>query len=122
MLNRFKSPVGIDCCRIGKHAGKPHVYGNNTSAYGGDSDRMSLRMRTAAPLAATGLSAGAAAQTLGFDILDWAKEGALADLDEIAAMEGWEDAVPGKVLFAYREIRDHRRATAPTTIAVQANT
>ena len=31
---------------------------------------------------------------LGFDILDWAKEGALGNLDEIAAAEGWDDVVP----------------------------
>lgn len=35
-----------------------------------------------------------AVQMLGFDILDWAKEGALGNLDEIAAKEGWEKVVP----------------------------
>ncbi len=35
-----------------------------------------------------------AVQMLGFDILDWAEQGALADLNEIAAKEGWDDLVP----------------------------
>jgi len=35
-----------------------------------------------------------AVQMLGFDILDWAKEGALADLNVLAGMEGWDDVVP----------------------------
>jgi glucose/mannose transport system substrate-binding protein len=35
-----------------------------------------------------------AVQMLGFDILDWAKEGALGNLDEIAAKEGWDKVVP----------------------------
>ncbi|POF30877.1 ABC transporter substrate-binding protein [Roseibium marinum] len=35
-----------------------------------------------------------AVQMLGFDIIDWAKEGALADLNIQASMEGWDDVVP----------------------------
>ena len=35
-----------------------------------------------------------AVQMLGFDILDWAKEGALGNLDDIAAKEGWDKVVP----------------------------
>ncbi|HWD12028.1 ABC transporter substrate-binding protein [Pseudochrobactrum sp. sp1633] len=35
-----------------------------------------------------------AVQMLGFDIRDWAKEGALGNLDEIAGKEGWEKVVP----------------------------
>jgi glucose/mannose transport system substrate-binding protein len=31
---------------------------------------------------------------LGFDILDWAKEGALGNLDEIAGKEGWDKVIP----------------------------
>jgi glucose/mannose transport system substrate-binding protein len=31
---------------------------------------------------------------LGFDILDWAEEGKLANLNEVAAQEGWDDVVP----------------------------
>ena len=35
-----------------------------------------------------------AVQMLGFDILDWAKEGALGNLDEVAARENWDEVVP----------------------------
>ncbi|MBB5753276.1 ABC transporter substrate-binding protein [Prosthecomicrobium pneumaticum] len=35
-----------------------------------------------------------AVQMLGFDITDWASQGALADLNDIAAAEGWDKVVP----------------------------
>jgi glucose/mannose transport system substrate-binding protein len=35
-----------------------------------------------------------AVQMLGFDITDWAREGALANLNDIAAAEGWDAVVP----------------------------
>lgn len=35
-----------------------------------------------------------AVQMLGFDILDWAKEGALANLNPIAEANGWNEVVP----------------------------
>ncbi len=35
-----------------------------------------------------------AVQMLGFDIQDWAAEGALANLDAVAAAEGWDAVVP----------------------------
>ncbi|MBE9637425.1 ABC transporter substrate-binding protein [Salipiger mangrovisoli] len=35
-----------------------------------------------------------AVQMLGFDIQDWAKEGALGNLDEVASAEGWDAVVP----------------------------
>lgn len=35
-----------------------------------------------------------AVQMLGFDILDWAKEGALGNLDEVANKEGWDKVIP----------------------------
>ena len=35
-----------------------------------------------------------AVQMLGFDILDWAKQGALGNLDEIAAKENWDEVDP----------------------------
>ena len=35
-----------------------------------------------------------AVQMLGFDITDWAKEGALADLDPSRRPEGWDAVVP----------------------------
>ena len=35
-----------------------------------------------------------AVQMLGFDIQDWAKQGVLADLNPVAAKEGWDKTVP----------------------------
>lgn len=40
-------------------------------------------------------NAPTAVQMLGFDITDWAKEGALANLNDVASAEGWDDVVPG---------------------------
>jgi len=59
-------------------------------AGGGGTEAMTvLRARVTAGNAPT------AVQMLGFDILDWAKEGALGNLDEVAAKEGWDKVVPG---------------------------
>lgn len=35
-----------------------------------------------------------AVQALGFDILDWGAQGALANLNDVAAQEGWDDVIP----------------------------
>jgi len=35
-----------------------------------------------------------AVQMLGFDILDWAKQGVLADMNDVAAKNGWDKVVP----------------------------
>ena len=35
-----------------------------------------------------------AVQMLGFDILDWGKQGVVADLNAVAARDGWDKAVP----------------------------
>jgi glucose/mannose transport system substrate-binding protein len=35
-----------------------------------------------------------AVQMLGFDILDWGKQGVVADLNEVAGKEGWDKTVP----------------------------
>ncbi|MCA1492919.1 ABC transporter substrate-binding protein [Sinorhizobium alkalisoli] len=59
-------------------------------AGGGGTEAMTvLRARV------TSGNAPTAVQMLGFDILDWAKEGALGNLDEVAAKEGWEKVIPG---------------------------
>nr|WP_245445841.1 ABC transporter substrate-binding protein [Rhizobium album] len=59
-------------------------------AGGGGTEAMTvLRARVTAGNAPT------AVQMLGFDILDWAKEGALGNLDEVAAKEGWDKVIPG---------------------------
>ena len=58
-------------------------------AGGGGTEAMTvLRARVTAGNAPT------AVQMLGFDILDWAKEGALGNLDDIAAKEGWDKVIP----------------------------
>ena len=53
---------------------------------GGEAAMTALRARVTAGDAPT------AVQMLGFDILDWAEQGALGNLDEIAAKEGWAAA------------------------------
>jgi glucose/mannose transport system substrate-binding protein len=55
---------------------------------GGEAAMTALRARVTAGDAPT------AVQMLGFDILDWAKEGALADLTATATGEGWDKVVP----------------------------
>ena len=58
-------------------------------AGGGGSDAMTvLRARVTAGDPPT------AVQMLGFAIQDWAAEGALANLDDLAAEQGWDDVVP----------------------------
>lgn len=58
-------------------------------AGGGGSDAMTvLRARVTAGNPPT------AVQMLGFDILDWAEEGALANLNDAATEEGWDAVVP----------------------------
>jgi glucose/mannose transport system substrate-binding protein len=58
-------------------------------AGGGGSDAMTVvRARVTAGNAPT------AVQMLGYDILDWAKEGSLANLDEVASKEGWDKVIP----------------------------
>ncbi|MCM2457631.1 carbohydrate ABC transporter substrate-binding protein [Rhizobium sp. CG4] len=58
-------------------------------AGGGGTEAMTvLRARV------TGGNAPTAVQMLGFDIVDWAKEGALGNLDEVAAKEGWDKVIP----------------------------
>ncbi len=55
---------------------------------GGEAAMTTLRARVTAGDAPT------AVQMLGFDILDWAAEGKLANLDAVAAAEGWDAVVP----------------------------
>ena len=55
---------------------------------GGEAAMTALRARVTAGDAPT------AVQMLGFDILDWAGEGALADLTTTATAEGWDKVVP----------------------------
>lgn len=55
---------------------------------GGEAAMTALRARVTAGNPPT------AVQMLGFDILDWAGEGVLGDLTEVATAEGWDDVVP----------------------------
>jgi len=55
---------------------------------GGTSAMTVLRARVTSGKAPT------AVQMLGFDITDWAMEGVLGDLNEVAAAEGWDEVVP----------------------------
>ena len=55
---------------------------------GGEAAMTVLRARVTAGNAPT------AVQMLGFDIKDWAGEGALADLNAVAAEQGWDAVVP----------------------------
>ncbi len=55
---------------------------------GGEAAMTAVRARVTAGNAPT------AVQMLGFDIQDWAAEGALANLDAVAAAEGWDAVVP----------------------------
>ena len=55
---------------------------------GGEAAMTALRARVTAGDPPT------AVQMLGFDILDWAAEGALGNLDSVATAEGWDAVVP----------------------------
>lgn len=59
-------------------------------AGGGGTEAMTvLRARVTAGNAPT------AVQMLGFDIRDWAEQGVLGNLDEVASKEGWDKVIPG---------------------------
>jgi glucose/mannose transport system substrate-binding protein len=55
---------------------------------GGEAAMTTLRARVTAGNPPT------AVQLLGFDIQDWAAEGALGNLDEVATAEGWDKVIP----------------------------
>lgn len=55
---------------------------------GGEAAMTALRARVTAGNPPT------AVQMLGYDILDWAEQGALGNLDTVAAAEGWDKVVP----------------------------
>jgi glucose/mannose transport system substrate-binding protein len=67
---------------------------------GGEAAMTTLRARVTAGDAPT------AVQMLGFDILDWAGEGKLANLDTVAAEEGWDAVVPA-ALQAFSKFDGH---------------
>jgi glucose/mannose transport system substrate-binding protein len=55
-----------------------------------------------------------AVQLLGFDIQDWAKQGALADMSALAAKEGWDKTVP-PALQAFSKY-DGKWVSAPVNV------
>jgi glucose/mannose transport system substrate-binding protein len=55
-----------------------------------------------------------AVQMLGFDILDWGNQGALADLNAVAAKEGWDDVVPA-ALQQFAKV-DGKWVSAPVNV------
>lgn len=55
-----------------------------------------------------------AVQGLGFDIQDWAAQGALADLNKVAAKEGWDEVVPD-ALKAFAK-HDGKWVSAPVNV------
>ena len=75
---------------------------------GGESAMTVLRARVTAGNAPT------AVQMLGFDILDWANQGALADLNAVAAQEGWDAVVPD-ALKAFA-MSDGKWVSAPVNV------
>ena len=78
-------------------------------AGGGGTEAMTvLRARVTAGDAPT------AVQALGFDILDWGAQGALADLNAVAAQEGWDAVVP-EALQAFAK-HDGKWISAPVNV------
>lgn len=78
-------------------------------AGGGGTEAMTvLRARVAAGDAPT------AVQALGFDILDWGNQGALANLNDLAAKEGWDAVVP-EALQAFAKV-DGKWISAPVNV------
>ncbi|MEM8538814.1 MAG: ABC transporter substrate-binding protein, partial [Pseudomonadota bacterium] len=75
---------------------------------GGEQAMTVLRARVTAGNAPT------AVQGLGFDIQDWAAQGALADLNDVAAQEGWDDVVPD-ALKAFAKY-DGKWVSAPVNV------
>ncbi|NNJ68907.1 MAG: carbohydrate ABC transporter substrate-binding protein [Boseongicola sp.] len=75
---------------------------------GGEQAMTVLRARVTAGNAPT------AVQGLGFDILDWANQGSLANLNDVAAKEGWDDVVPA-ALQAFAKV-DGEWVSAPVNV------
>src|SRR5210317_1074144 len=75
---------------------------------GGEAAMTVLRARVTSGIPPT------AVQMLGFDILDWAEEGALANLYDVAAEEGWDDVVPAALQFFAKS--DGKWISAPVNV------
>jgi len=75
---------------------------------GGEQAMTVLRARVTAGDAPT------AVQMLGFDILDWGNQGALANLNDVAAKEGWDAVVPA-ALQEFAKV-DGKWVSAPVNV------
>lgn len=75
---------------------------------GGEAAMTALRARVTAGNPPT------AVQALGFDITDWANQGVLGDLNEIATTEGWDNVVPA-ALQAFSK-HDGKWIAAPVNV------
>jgi len=75
---------------------------------GGEQAMTVLRARVTAGNAPT------AVQGLGFDIIDWANQGALADLNKVAADEGWDNVIPA-ALQQFAKV-DGKWVSAPVNV------
>ena len=75
---------------------------------GGESAMTVLRARVTAGNPPT------AVQMLGFDILDWAEQGALANLNSVAEAEGWDAVVPGALQYFAKH--DGQWISAPVNV------
>jgi len=75
---------------------------------GGEAAQTAVRARVTAGNPPT------AVQFLGFDITDWAKQGALADLSDVATKEGWDKVIP-KALQAFSKY-DGKWVAAPVNV------
>ena len=76
---------------------------------GGEQAMTVLRARV------TSGDAPTAVQMLGFDIQDWANEGALADLNDLAEEQGWNDVVPA-ALQRFAKDKDGNWISAPVNV------
>jgi glucose/mannose transport system substrate-binding protein len=75
---------------------------------GGEQAMTVLRARVTAGNAPT------AVQGLGFDIIDWANQGSLANLNDVAAAEGWDAVVPA-ALQQFAKV-DGKWVSAPVNV------
>lgn len=75
---------------------------------GGEQAMTVLRARVTAGNAPT------AVQGLGFDIIDWGKQGALANLNDVAAKEGWDKVIPA-ALQQFAKV-DGKWVSAPVNV------
>lgn len=75
---------------------------------GGEAAMTTLRARVTAGDPPT------AVQMLGFDIKDWAAEGVLGNLNDVASAEGWDDVVPAALQFFSKD--DGNWIAAPVNV------